>query len=157
MQADESLKHWKPGDILRATRTLSLLWAVLGAAVVLAAWLTAAVAAVTLHLNLAVAVAWVVYAGVWTFTALMVHSQVPSWTELVERGQRTEAGTQMTPWMVLGLVFGVLVGALPLFTYLHLEAPMGSFPGVKPRQMVPPQPSGAEPQGAPVPGGPTRT
>jgi uncharacterized membrane protein YeaQ/YmgE (transglycosylase-associated protein family) len=107
-------------NFLHACRTVSIVWALVGAIVALVGILGFFFSLFMLRFS-ADSLFLFFYGGLWMFTCAFIHIRCQSWIPLAESAQYAVLRERMLVWVVLGLLFGVISGLLLLIVYLHTD------------------------------------
>ncbi len=106
-------------SFLGTTRTLTLIWVLLGALVALLDLLSIVLSLLALHFP-GGGLGGLAYAVIWVLIDLMILSRIGGWTEQVRTARYQSLKEPLLLWGVLGLLFGVVPGILLLLVYVRV-------------------------------------
>ena len=134
-------------SFLGTTRTLTLIWVLLGALVALLNLLSIVLSILTLHFP-GGGLGGLAYAVIWVLIDLMILPRLGGWTEQVRTARYQSLKEPLLLWGVLGLLFGVVPGILLLLVYVRVlpwsdgrsTGPSADASGAGSTSAVPPPP-----------------
>ncbi len=111
--------HSNVRDLLKVTKTLTLVWFFLGVILAIVSLVSIFFAILFFHFA-GGAVEGFVYYVLWAGVDLLAYRKIPGWLALLESGRYGQVKEPLLLWGILATVFGILPGLLLLVVYLRI-------------------------------------